>query len=117
MNGWVVNIRSEKFDVYIGRKGHGYDGYFGNPFEIGRDGGRDAVIRKYKVWFWKRVNEDVEFRNRVMELKGKRLGCFCSPKRCHGEVIVSWLEAGCPLKKQVEDMSVSEIYEEWRKSK
>lgn len=28
----VVNIFHEKCDVYIGRKGKGEDGYFGNPF-------------------------------------------------------------------------------------
>ena len=101
MNTEVVNIRKSDWDVYIGRKGHGQDGYFGNPFKIGEDGDREEVIRKYKVWFWNRVNKDEEFRRRVMELKGKKLGCFCKPSHCHGDVIKAWLEAGCPLKETV----------------
>ena len=99
MNTVVVNInRGEQFDVYLGRAGKGQDGYFGNPFKIGEDGDRAEVIRKYKRWFWKRVNEDQEFRNRVKELKGKRLGCFCHPMACHGDVIKAWLDRGCPIK-------------------
>ena len=101
MSGKVVNIKSgEKYDVYIGRAGKGKSGYFGNPFKIGEDGNREEVIQKYKAWFWNRVNKDVEFRNRVMELKGMTLGCFCHPKPCHGDVIIAWLEAGCPLRDQ-----------------
>ena len=30
----VVNIKEEKYDVYIGRAGRGQDGYFGNPFVL-----------------------------------------------------------------------------------
>jgi len=101
MSGEVVNIKSgAKYDVYIGRAGKGMSGYFGNPFKIGEDGDREQVIQKYKEWFWNRVNEDVEFRNRVIELKGMTLGCFCHPKLCHGDVIIAWLEAGCPLRDQ-----------------
>ncbi len=99
MNGSVVNIKNSQYQVYIGRAGHGMDGYFGNPFQIGRDGDRDEVIRKYKIYFWNRVNNDPEFRERVMELKGKTLGCFCHPQSCHGDVIIAWLNAGCPLRK------------------
>lgn len=34
----VVNIKTDSYDVYIGRAGHGHSGYFGNPFNIGFDG-------------------------------------------------------------------------------
>ena len=30
----VVNIRHAACDVYIGRAGHGEDGYFGHPFRL-----------------------------------------------------------------------------------
>jgi hypothetical protein len=36
--------------------------------------------------------EDRQFFTRVLDLYGKRLGCFCKPKPCHGDVIVEWLE-------------------------
>lgn len=87
----VVNIRRNEYDVYIGRAGHGHDGYFGNPFSAMRDGGRERAIALYEIYFYKRLQTDSEFATRVDELRGKRLGCFCSPKNCHGNVIASYL--------------------------
>ena len=31
----VVNLNHSKYDVYIGRAGHGLDGPFGNPCRVG----------------------------------------------------------------------------------
>ena len=53
----VVNLRKEKYDVYIGRGSE-----FGNPFRIGIDGCRSQVIRKYKVYFNRKVTSDPAFR-------------------------------------------------------
>ncbi len=94
----VVNIKVDKFDMYIGRGSKAMDGYFGNPFKLNDESERAEVVARYKRWFWDRVNSDITFRERVMALKGKRLGCFCSPRMCHGDVIVAWLNAGCPLR-------------------
>lgn len=83
----IANIKNnDPYDVYIGR-----GSIFGNPFEIGRDGNRDEVIEKYKVWFYQ-VLKDRIFRQALSPLRGKRLGCFCAPQRCHGEVILEYLE-------------------------
>lgn len=82
----VVNKNYEEFDVYIGR-----GSMFGNPFYIGRDGDRALVIDKYKAWFTKRL-EDPKFKKAVLALKGKRLGCYCKPKACHGDIIAEYLE-------------------------
>ena len=89
----VTNIKKDFFDVYIGRPT-----VFDNPFFIGINGNRDAVCDQYKRYFWDKINEDQSFREQVMMLKGKTLGCFCHPKRCHGETIVAWFEAGMPLR-------------------
>jgi hypothetical protein len=88
----VVNLRREAYDVYIGLAGRGQDGTFGNPFWTGNDEVRDEVIEKFKIHFLERVKSDPDFHRKVQELKGKRLGCFCKPKRCHGDVIVDYLE-------------------------
>ena len=88
MRTTVVNIRERKSgDVYIGRAGKGEDGYFGNPFRIRRGEGRGTTIERYRDWFLKRVESDLEFRRRVLRLRGKRLVCFCAPNLCHGDVI------------------------------
>ena len=90
----VVNLRKQEFDVYIGRAGHGHDGTFGNPIKRGRDDPPGSTLPAFEVYFLKRIDEDPEFKRRVTELKGKRLGCFCPPgsQRCHGSIIVNWLE-------------------------
>jgi len=87
----VVNLRKEKYDVYIGRGSK-----WGNPFKIGRDGNREEVIEKYKQYILnkKELLEDLD------ELRGKVLGCYCvekpidyvrENKRCHGEILVELL--------------------------
>jgi hypothetical protein len=85
----VVNLRKEKYDVYIGR-----GSIFGNPFHIGKDGNREEVIEKYKKYFEKRIAEDCKFKNAVLSLKGKVLGCYCKPLKCHGDVIAEYLDSG-----------------------
>ncbi len=79
----VVNLRKEKYDVYIGRGSK-----WGNRFVIGMDGNREEVIRKYRRWIMK--NDCLLFC--LEELKGKVLGCFCKPLACHGDVLVELVE-------------------------
>lgn len=88
----VVNLRRSGYDVYIGRAGHGHDGYFGNPFPLESEAKREECLEKYRVWFMQRIDSDAAFKARVEELRGKRLGCFCAPKLCHGDVIADYLE-------------------------
>lgn len=87
----VVNLDSEPYDVYIGRPGHGEDGYFGNPFKLRREADRERILSLYRNWFYQRLDEDPEFKRRIHKLRGKTLGCFCKPKACHGDVIAHYL--------------------------
>lgn len=57
---------------------------WGNKFIVGRDGTRAEVIEKYRAW----IVEQPELMADLHELRGKVLGCWCHPKRCHGEVLV-----------------------------
>lgn len=80
----VVNISKssdirEDCDVYIGRPSQ-----FGNPFIMGKDGTIEEVIEKYKNW----IITQPELIDKLHELRGKRLGCFCKPKDCHGDILV-----------------------------
>jgi hypothetical protein len=93
MNTQVVNIRFSEYDVYIGRAGHGKDGYFGNPFRLKANEQRGATIERYKDYVDNRMKTDAEFARRVHELKGRTLGCFCKPEACHGEIIAAYLNA------------------------
>lgn len=83
----VVHCKKEPYDVYIGRPSK-----FGNPFSH-----LDNTLAKFKVSsrneavdeFEKLVNFQPEFIKAIKaELKDKILGCWCSPKRCHGDVLL-----------------------------
>ena len=84
----VVNIYKDRYDQYIGRSGKGQDGYFGNPFS---NKTRRENIEDFEVYFFNRIKKDPEFKRRVLELKDKKLGCFCKPQACHGDVIANYL--------------------------
>lgn len=89
----VVNIKTHRYDVYIGRAGRGMDGYFGNPFPLAPGTTRGSVLEKYRDYFYKRIESDVEFKRRILALKGKTLGCFCKPEACHGDIIAEYLDS------------------------
>ena len=70
----VVNLNHDEYDVYIGR-----GSIWGNPFIRGKDGNKLEVIEKYKKFL---LSNEVLLK-KLETLKGKRLCCFCKPKRCH----------------------------------
>jgi len=80
-----VNIRKGDCDVYIGRRSK-----WGNPFIMGPDGTRAEVIAKFEEW----IMEQPELLADLPSLRGKRLGCFCAPLECHGDVLVRLADAG-----------------------
>jgi hypothetical protein len=96
----VVNLKTSKYDVYIGRKGKGKDGYFGNPIRVGyicdvcgsKHNTPGSTIFCFEVYFRQRIKSDEMFREMVGQLKGKRLGCFCKPEPCHGDIIKDYLD-------------------------
>lgn len=79
----VVHFKKQPYNVYIGRPGE-----WGNPFTIGKDGDRTEVISKYEKWIERKLIDIPGFRSYIIrELKGKVLGCWCHPKKCHGDVL------------------------------
>lgn len=86
MHPLVVHKR-EDHDVYLGRPSK-----WGNPFHLGIHGTRKEVCDLHIQW----INGLVKAPNGerppskqeiVDELRGKRLGCFCAPLRCHGDYL------------------------------
>jgi hypothetical protein len=83
MPATVVNVRrgeskGPRYDVYIGRPSK-----WGNPYHIGQDGTRGETIAKYRAYILTRPDLLAE----LGELRGKRLGCWCAPLPCHGDVL------------------------------
>lgn len=61
---------------------------WGNPFELGPDGDRDTVCDSFEIYFGRKYS----LHDRILGLKGKVLGCWCYPQRCHGDHLISKLE-------------------------
>jgi len=90
-------VIGKKWDAgaqYIGRGSP-----LGNPFAMKSEADRDAVCDQYQAWFDHKVkNGDERVMDELRRLyrlakKGDLvLGCFCAPKRCHGETIKAFLE-------------------------
>ena len=74
----VVNVKYEDYDVRICRPGQ-----WGNPFYIGTDGTRAQVIEKYREW----IMTQPQLLTQLPMLIGQRLGCYCTPLACHGDVL------------------------------
>jgi hypothetical protein len=65
--------------VYIGRGSK-----WGNPFRIGPDGDRAAVIAKYERW----LADQHQLLRALDELRGRDLVCWCAPRPCHGDLLL-----------------------------
>lgn len=95
----VVRIRRkggevvQDCDVYIGRRltmgGWSLpESEWMNPFSAAKYG-REECIEKFEELMRKRLQEAPErWHRKLQELSGKRLGCWCKPKACHGDVLV-----------------------------
>lgn len=83
----VVNIRlGAAYDVYIGRRTRARPtSPWANPFRIGPDGDRSAVLARYRAWLATRP----DLLARLPDLAGRVLGCWCVPEPCHGDILAT----------------------------
>lgn len=91
----TVGKKWDKGAQYIGRGSP-----LGNPFVMASEADRDSVCEQYERWLHERVEKYdpkvVAALSRLQRLAREGdviLGCFCAPKRCHGETIKAWLDA------------------------
>lgn len=70
--------------VHVGRGSR-----WGNPFRIGADGDRAAVVARHGAW----LRDQHALPRALCELRGKDLVCFCAPTACHGD-LQRWLANG-----------------------
>lgn len=57
---------------------------WGNPYILGKDGDRDTVCESYRIYILRKYS----LIDRLPELQGKVLGCWCYPERCHGNELI-----------------------------
>jgi hypothetical protein len=110
-------------DVYIGRytptwSPYGYyqESPWHNPYVVDlmdkkgvviekRDGTRAKVIEKFLKYAFgepcvtfkgKTPQTPPDLLAQIPNLKGKRLGCWCKPEDCHGDLLAAWADDGIP---------------------
>jgi hypothetical protein len=62
-----------------------------NPFKINKTTNRKQVIQKYDKYIRKKI-KDEHLQDKLEELRGKNLGCWCHPEKCHGDVLLKLLK-------------------------
>jgi len=86
----VVNMRTcsppwgQPGDIRIDRAT-----YWGNPFRMDHESERGNVINEYEEYL--RTNQEMLDSLPVLA-SAKRLGCWCKPKLCHGDVLVKLMK-------------------------
>lgn len=97
----VVNIKTipdfdpveNPDDVYIGRSHGSQHGIYPkskwyNPYKIGKSLFGTMVTREEALEMYKDyIVHDASLMESIHELKGKRLGCWCKPLACHGDIL------------------------------
>lgn len=89
----VVHCKKEENHIYIGRPS-----IFGNPYGTKEDSHarfivstREEAIEKDKQVLFEQLknpnNAGILFED-IIKLKGYNLGCWCSPKECHGDILL-----------------------------
>ncbi|MGH7744302.1 MAG: DUF4326 domain-containing protein [Candidatus Dormibacteria bacterium] len=82
----VVHSMREPYDVYIGRPSK-----WGNPYVLKRGGpSREVILRLYEEYLLRTPS----LFDALGELEGKKLGCYCAPKLCHGDILAKWANIG-----------------------
>ena len=96
---------SDPDNVYIGRAGVVFvpdskggkercpkqSSIWANPFKIEKGQTRQDVIEKYRVYILDKIAKDPTLLTELKKLKGKKLGCWCKPDGCHGDVLMELL--------------------------
>ena len=109
MSTRVVNVGNADCEIYVGRRckdprslyGEWFSqSEFANPFKIPVGlrtkklaAARLEVIEQYRKYL--RSRPDLIRRARIL-LKGRTLGCWCSPEPCHADVLAEIAEGGEP---------------------
>ena len=101
--GSVKHIRDRQTeDVYVGRRGHGEDGKWGNysgtPASRTREAHSKQITEEYLPWLCGRIKNGKVTIEDLADLHGRDMVCFCVPLPCHGDVLRS---AACWAVKRV----------------
>lgn len=66
---------------------------FANPFKVNKTNSRNDVCKLFEIYIKNKINKNTELKKRLMNLKGKTLGCWCKPEACHGDILVNIIDS------------------------
>lgn len=87
-------------NIYIGRGGIVFidkqrfpkeDSIWCNPYKINSENNREKVLKLYEKYIREKIKKE-NLNSKLLELKGKNLGCWCKPEPCHGDILVKLIE-------------------------
>lgn len=94
--------------VYIGRKGRGFSGAWGNPHILAHVGScpicskvqgtpvyhqdRGSTLKYYEAELRVIVQKFPKIAESIKGFAGKTLVCFCKPQPCHGDILATVCE-------------------------
>ncbi len=109
INVKVANIRpqhknlqewvSDPNNVYVGRAGVVFvdkqrfpkvASIWANPFKVGEHT-REEAIRLYETYIRNKIRTEYGV-EKLLELRGKHLGCWCAPEPCHADVLLRLID-------------------------
>lgn len=91
VNFYKVGCKIPPNSIYIGRPNYkwGLKGSkFQNPYSLDKYS-REIAIQKYKKWLWNEIKIGYITIQELANMEGFDLVCYCSPKPCHGEVLLA----------------------------
>lgn len=81
----VYNIRGKRPDLMANNVPVDRGSPWGNPFIMNNEAERDDACDKYELYARWRLTIEPDW---LKLLRGKNLGCWCAPKRCHAETLL-----------------------------
>jgi hypothetical protein len=91
LSDWMENSNHE----YIGRCGVVFinkerfpkkTSYWANPYTVKKEG-RDKCLELYEIYIREKIKKEEGFEE-LKKLRGKVLGCWCHPEKCHGDILL-----------------------------
>ena len=101
MTTTVVNKRSPGFKPNANQRYIGRGSPWGNPFthlplsrtkaQFHVETEEESIIR-YEAWLREKLANDLNLRQKLLELDGHELVCYCKPAPCHGDILIRIIE-------------------------
>ena len=101
MEGTVVNKRSIGFKPNANQRYIGRGSPWGNPFthlplsrtkaQFHVETEEESMVR-YETWLREKLAKDPQLRQKLLDLDGHELVCYCKPRPCHGDLLIKLIE-------------------------